>query len=115
MAIVRVAPDGSFTVVAGTGTDATGEGIAATSAAIEEGGITVLSDGTLVLAETSNERIRRIAGGTIATIAGTTGMSSFAGDGAPASTALLTAPSFVATWRGTRVLVVDSNVLRAIW
>ena len=114
-AILRVAPDGSFTVVAGTGTDAVGEGIAATSAQIAEGSIAVLVDGSILLAEPTNERIRRIAGGTITTIAGTSGTSSFAGDGVPASTALLTAPNWVTTWRGSHVVFVDSGVVRAIW
>jgi hypothetical protein len=115
LAILRVPPDGVYTVVAGTGTDAVGEGIAATSAQLEEGGITVLSDGSILIAETTNERIRRIAGGTITTVAGTNGMSSFSGDGVPASTALLTAPNFVSTWRGSHVVFVDSGAIRAIW
>jgi hypothetical protein len=115
LAILRVAPDTSFTLVAGTGLDAVGEGIAATSAQIGEGAMTVLSDGSIVLAETDNERIRLISGGTIRTIAGTSGMSSYAGDGTPAATAFLTAPNWVATWRGTHVVFVDSSVVRAIW
>ena len=115
LAILRVAPASTYTAVAGTGLDATGEGIAATSAEIEEGAITVLSDGSIVLCETSSERIRLISGGTIRTISGTSGMSSFAGDGVPASGALLTAPNWVATWRGSHVVFVDSGAVRAIW
>jgi len=113
--VLRVAPTGAFTLVAGSGLDATGEGIAATSAELTLGPIAVLDDGSVWVAETSTERVRRIAGGTVTTIAGTSGMSTFSGDGVPASTALFTAPRSIARWRGTHVLIVDSNVVRAIW
>jgi DNA-binding beta-propeller fold protein YncE len=54
-------------------------------------GIAVAPDGTLYIADTDNNRIRRIADGTITTVAGT-GEDGDHGDGGPATNAGLTTP-----------------------
>ena len=51
----------------------------------------------MVLADTSNHRIRRVApNGTITTVAGT-GTFGFSGDGGPAAAAQIAAPRGIAT------------------
>src|SRR5690606_10279878 len=67
----------------------------------------------VVLAEGGNDRLRLISGGTITTIAGTRGMGGYAGDGTPASAALIDAPSSVVTWRDDHVVFVQAGTLRA--
>jgi hypothetical protein len=99
-AILRVAPDGSFTVVAGGGADATGEGVGALSADLELGPVAALGDGSIVIAERSRDRLRRITGGVITTIAGVSGMGGFMGDGTTAGSARVDQPEGVEAWRG---------------
>ncbi len=81
--IVRVRPDGSQSVVAGTGTEGfSGDGGPATAAELgDPTGVTVADDGSLYIAEESNHRIRKVApNGIITTIAGTNAIGS-GGDG----------------------------------
>ncbi|MCU0671926.1 MAG: MopE-related protein [Myxococcota bacterium] len=113
-AVLRVRPDRSFTVLAGTGTDATGEGIPATTASIDGHFVAAFEDGSVVLADASSDRLRVISGGTITTIAGTRGMGGYAGDGTPASTALIDAPGSIVTWRDDHVVFVQAGTLRAV-
>ncbi len=116
-AILRVAPDGSFTVVAGGGADATGESVGALSADLELGPVAALGDGSIVIAERSRDRLRRITGGVITTIAGVSGMGGFMGDGTTAGSARVDQPEGVEAWRGSHILFIDTlNArVRAIW
>jgi RHS repeat-associated protein len=107
--IVRVAPDGTQSVVAGNGTEGfNGDGIPATDAALgDPAGIAVGPDGSLYIAEESNNRIRRISpDGMISTVAGT-GTRGFDGDGGPATAALLTFPTRVAVGTDSTIYFVD--------
>jgi len=52
----------------------------------------LLADGSLLVADQDNHRVRKVTGGTITTFAGT-GIRGFAGDGGPASAARLDTPA----------------------
>jgi sugar lactone lactonase YvrE len=93
--ILKITPDGNATIIAGTGIAGySGDGGPANVAQLNfPSGIAVSADGTLYIADTRNNRIRRIApDGTITTIAGT-GVAGFFGDGGPATAARLSAPA----------------------
>jgi hypothetical protein len=108
--IRRVWPDGTITTVAGTGEDAfSGDGGPAVNAAIgAPRGIASLADGTLLIADSDNNRIRRVApDGTIETVAGD-GTAGFSGDGGPAGSAELGKPFAVAPLPDGGFLIADT-------
>jgi glucose/arabinose dehydrogenase len=108
--IRRVGPDGLITTVVGTGRDAfSGDGGPAVDAAIgAPRGIATLADGTLLIADSDNNRIRRVSpDGTIDTIAGD-GSAGFAGDGGSADAAELKKPFGVAPVPGGGYLIADT-------
>ena len=91
-------PDGTITTVAGTGSGGfSGDGGPATAATIDTPrGLAALPDGGFLIADTNNERIRRVwPDGHITTVAGD-GVRGFAGDGGPATAAELAFPFGVA-------------------
>jgi DNA-binding CsgD family transcriptional regulator/sugar lactone lactonase YvrE len=87
-----------------------GDGSAATSARLNSPqALAVRSDGSIFIADTSNNRIRRVdPQGIITTVAGT-GDPGFAGDGGPATDAELNGPAGVAIGFGGRVLIADTG------
>ena len=97
----RVAPDGTITTIAGTGeTGYSGDGGPATAARLFLAhGVAQLPDGSLLVADAGNNRIRRIADGIITTVAGT-GERGFSGDGGPAVAAKIDNPRGVAVLPG---------------
>lgn len=118
--IRRVAPDGIISTIAGNGeAGSTGDGGAATAARLATPiEITPDAFGNLYIADSSNNRVRRVsAAGIIETIAGT-GVAGSTGDGGPALSARLNSPSgvvlnadgdlFVAERLGNRVRVVEN-------
>jgi len=107
----RVGSDGRITTVAGTGAAGfSGDGGSATSAQLNlVHGVALLPDGSMVLADTSNNRIRRVSpNGTITTVAGT-GTFGFSGDGGPATAAQIAAPRGIATLPDGTILLPDSG------
>jgi DNA-binding beta-propeller fold protein YncE len=74
------------------------------------GGITVDAEGRVYLADTYNQRIRRIdlAAGTVTTIAGD-GQAGFAGDGGPATMASLNYPRDLELGPDGRLYVADTD------
>jgi sugar lactone lactonase YvrE len=70
--VVRVSPNGTFTVVAGNGhAGFSGDGGPATAASLSSpNGVAVDSAGNLYIADSQNARIRKVSGGTITTVAG---------------------------------------------
>jgi hypothetical protein len=109
--IRRVRPDGTITTVVGTGEDAyAGDDGPAVAAAIgAPRGLATLSDGTILIADTDNNRIRRVSpGGTITTVAGS-GVAGFAGDGGPATLAQLSKPFGVAPLPAGGYLLADTG------
>ena len=81
---VRKISGGTITTVAGNGTPGFGgDGGAATSAQLNVPiGLAVDSAGNLYIADFSNNRIRKVSGGTITTVAGN-GLAGYSGDGGP--------------------------------
>lgn len=89
--IRAVAPDGTITSFAGTGEPRyAGDGGPATSAPLNSPqGLAFDSEGNLYIADTLNDRVRRVdPEGMITTVAGS-GIRGFAGDGGPARVAAL--------------------------
>jgi sugar lactone lactonase YvrE len=105
------AATGIVTTVAGTGAGGyNGDGVAATSTTLNEPwGIALGMDGTLWIADLSNNRVRKVAlSGMISTAAGT-GNAAFSGDGSAAVSAELNAPAAVAVDPAGNVYVGDSG------
>ncbi len=90
----RIAADGTIATIAGNGLSRfSGDGGAAVAAVLDSPqGVGVASDGAILIADSVNHRIRRIApDGTIRTIAGT-GAGGYSGDNGPAVDASLNLP-----------------------
>ena len=107
--ILRVDPAGVATTVAGTGAlGDSGDGGPATDAEFSfPSDVALGDDGTIYIADTYNNRIRRVdSGGTVTTVAGT-GEPGFGGDGGPATRAKFHSPVAVAIGSGGSVYVVD--------
>lgn len=105
--IRRVGTDGIITTIAGNGVAGlTGDGANATSAELNfPTGVSVGSGGTLYIADSANQVIRKVTNGVISTVAGT-GQQGYSGDGGPAVSAQLDTPTGVA---------VDPNVVGQIY
>ncbi len=108
--IRRVSPDGNIITVAGNGSAGySGDNGPATRAQLNNpNGVAVDRAGTLYIADTFNNVIRRVAGGTISTVAGT-GVLGNTGDGGPASAATLFNPNAVAVGTNNNVYIADSG------
>jgi hypothetical protein len=115
---VRAVVNGTLTTLAGTGTPGFGgDGDGAQIAQLNQpAGVAALpttasggSAGGYLIADTGNNRIRRVsASGIITTVAGT-GPAAFTGDGGPATQAALNAPSDVAPLTGGGFLIADTG------
>ena len=105
--IRRVSPAGTITTVAGTTAGLSGDGGPATAAQLSVPvSVATTADGGYLIAASSNNRIRKVsAGGTITTVAGTTG--GLSGDGGPATAAQLSSPSSVAATADGGYLIAD--------
>ena len=118
-AAIRKVSGGIITTVAGTGAvGLAGDGGLATSAAMSSPySVAVDSQGNFVIADYNNNRIRRVdkSSGNITTIAGT-GNVGFAGDGSPATGAVIHAPTGVALDSSGNIYFADSlnNRIRKI-
>ena len=112
--IRKVDKNGIITTVAGNGPSFgapgsfSGDGGPATSAGLHApAGVAVDSAGNLYIADTFNYRIRKVnAAGIITTFAGS-GAGGFGGDGGPATSALLAAPTSVAADSAGNVFIGD--------
>ena len=101
----------SITTLAGTGTATySGDGGAATAAAINDpGGIFVDGSGNIFIADSYNNRIRKIStSGVITTIAGT-GTAGFSGDGGAAVSAELNKPLCLVVDATGNIFFTDNN------
>jgi sugar lactone lactonase YvrE len=105
------AASGLINTVAGTGGQAySGDGGAATGASLARPrGISIDAAGDLIVADSGNQRIRKISpSGTITTIAGE-GTQAFAGDGGAAVSASLNTPGAVVNSPAGLVTLVDTG------
>jgi trimeric autotransporter adhesin len=95
--IRKVTTDGTINTVAGNGSMGyNGDGQPATAATLwSPYGMAIDSTGNLYIAENSNNRIRKVTAGMIATVAGN-GLTGFSGDGGPATAARVSNPTGVA-------------------
>jgi RHS repeat-associated protein len=107
----RVGPEGIITTIAGTGSGGFGgDGGLATAARLNNpSGLAVGQDGSLYIADKSNQRIRRVGtDGIITTMAGN-GTSGHVGDGAPATQAQLHNINRIAIGPDGSLYIADSN------
>jgi RHS repeat-associated protein len=108
--IRRVGPDGIITTVAGGGTGGLGDGGRATEATLfNPTDVAAGSDGSLYIADSSNQRVRRVdPSGIITTVAGT-GVNGFSGDGGPAIHAQISSPSGIGLGPDGSLYIADSG------
>ena len=112
--IRRITAAGQISTIAGTGVAGfAGDGGPATAAELNfPRSISFLPDGSLVFADTTNERVRRIStSGVITTLAGTGG-TGFSGDGGAATAAVLNTPYAVLAGPAGEVYIADSENAR---
>ncbi len=112
--IRMISANGTITTVAGNGQFGfSGDGGPATSAQLySPTGVAVDASGNLYIADTNNQRIRKVStNGTITTVAGT-GQSGSAGDGGPATSALFRSPQGVAIDAAGNLYIADANNAR---
>ncbi len=102
--------NGVMTAVAGNGTRGfSGDGGPATSAELSGSeSVAVDSAGNLYIADTFNNRIRRVANGVITTVAGS-GTTGFSGDNGPAINAQLNTPSGVTLDSAGNLYISDTG------
>ncbi len=107
---IRKVSGGVITTVAGNGTfGSSGDNGAATSAELADPyGVAVDTAGNLYIADTVNNRVRKVSGGVITTIAGN-GKSGFAGDNGPATSAELNFPTALAVDAAGNVYITDTG------
>ena len=109
--IRKVDASGTISTVAGTGRSGFGRGggPAVQARLSRPSGVAVDGAGNLFIADSGNNRIRKVdATGTISTVAGT-GRTGFGGDGGPAVNARLSRPSGVAVDGAGNLFIADSG------
>jgi sugar lactone lactonase YvrE len=116
--IREVKKDGRISTFAGTGAAGNGgdRGPAAQAQLNTPQGLAVDSAGNVYIADTLNNRVRRVdADGTITTVAGT-GAAGYAGDGRPGPEANLNLPTGLAIGFSDTVFIADTgnNVIRLL-
>jgi hypothetical protein len=110
-AIRRISADGIITTIAGNGTAGySGDGGPALDAEMNApSSAAELTNGSIVIADSNNNVIRRVSpDGTMSTVAGT-GAASFSGDGGPATQGTLAFPTQVAATSDGGYLINDDD------
>jgi sugar lactone lactonase YvrE len=111
--IRKVSTNGTITTVAGADNAPLGDGGPATSAGLAfPNGVAVDTNGNLFIADTQNNRIRKVdSSGHISTVAGN-GVPGFSGDGGPAVSATLRVPEDVAVDAAGNLFIADAFNMR---
>jgi trimeric autotransporter adhesin len=99
---------GIITLVAGNGVPGFANGPAASAQFNTPNGVAVTTFGDVYVADTSNQRVRRISGGNVTTVAGT-GVAGYNGEGSPATNFQLSNPEGVALDGSSNVYIADEN------
>ncbi len=117
--LVRISPDGSTSNMLGNGAPGNywGDGGKATNAGLSVPyGVALDNNGNLYIADSGNNRVRKVApDGSIGTVAGN-GTSGFSGDGGPATAAELAGPSGLAVDVSGNLYIADrlNNRIRKV-
>jgi uncharacterized protein (TIGR03437 family) len=108
--IRRIDANGVITTIAGTGgLQFYGDGGPGRGALLNNpAAIALAVDGTVYIADTDNNRIRKLSGGILSTVAGD-GLARFSGDGGPALTASLNSPFGLAIDPTGNLYVADTG------
>ena len=108
--IRRIDTNGIITTFAGTGAAGfSGDGGTPTAAQLSSpAGVLVDGSGNVYIADANNQRVRKVSGGVISTIAGS-GTSGFGGDGAAATAALMRNPTALALDPAGDLVIADRN------
>lgn len=112
--VLKVSPSGTVNTFAGNGTFSfAGDGGPARNASFfNPSGVAADSFGNVYIADSTNNRVRKVnSAGTITTFAGT-GSPAFSGDGGPAASAALFSPSAVAVDASGNVYIADGGNFR---
>jgi len=106
----KVSGNGTITTVAGNGIAGFGgDGANATQAYLDTPtGVAIDGNGNLYIADSHNNRIRKVANGVISTIAGTA-TAGFSGDGGAATSAQLSLPSSIGVDAAGNLYIADTN------
>jgi uncharacterized protein (TIGR03437 family) len=110
---VRKVTKGVITTIAGGSTQTySGDGGPAVTARLSyPSSVAVDSSGNIYIADTLNNRVRKISGGVITTVAGN-GQQGYAGDNGPAAAATLNIPNGVAVDAAGNLYIADSGNYR---
>ena len=109
--VFLISPSGGIRTLAGNGSPGFfGDGGPAASASLyQPTGVAVDASGNVFIADSGNNRIRRVSASGIITTAAGNGSKSFSGDGGPANSAALNNPFSVAVDGSGNILIGDSN------
>lgn len=109
----KVNTSGIISSVAGTGVSGySGDAGAATAAKLSSPyGVTVDASGNIYIADLGNNRIRKVSGGIITTVAGT-GVAGFSGDGGAATSANINTPYGMTLDASGNMYICDYNNFR---
>ncbi|MDR3736498.1 MAG: Ig-like domain repeat protein [Acidobacteriaceae bacterium] len=104
---------GIITTFAGTGAKTyTADGGPSASAALARPrGIAIAPNGSILIADSDNDRVRSVTGGTISTVVGN-GQQGFSGDTGPASSATIDTPRAVTATANSNTVVSDTENYR---